>query len=300
MSTPDLLVRAIAKGDDLRIVAAVTTEAVREAVRRHELSGAASAVIGRAITSGLLLATMTKGEERVTLQWVGDGPLRSVTSDANAAGEVRAYVARPDAEAEAERGPGRPRLGESLGKHGVLTVVRDLGMRELYQGQVSLVSGEVDEDVERYLRDSEQVPSALSCEVVLDAGGAVRRAGGILVQALPGGTSDAVTRANQRFQEGALYALLTGDEIGARALAERLSPSHPIEFLADRAVRFQCRCSAERIRSALRMLTRRDLDEMIEEAQPATVTCNFCNTTHIVELEELARIRDQLPTSASN
>jgi molecular chaperone Hsp33 len=298
-SVPDVLVRAIAPADDLRIVAAVTTAAVREAVERHALGGTAASVIGRAITSGLLLATMTKGEERVTLQLAGDGPLRSVTSDANAVGDVRAYVARPDATL-APLPPGRPRVGNAIGRTGVLTVVRDLGMRELYQGRVSLLSGEVDEDVERYLRESEQVPSALSCEVLLDENGDVLRAAGILVQALPGGQSDVVARADRAFREGALWAILERGEVEARELAEQLSPSHPIEFLADRPLRFRCTCSAERIFNTLRMLSHQDLDEMIGEGKPATVTCNFCNATHSVALEELRRIREQLPARSRN
>ena len=295
----DVLVRAIARADDLRIVAAVTTDVVREAARRHALRGTAAQVIGRAITSGLLLATMTKGEERVTLQLAGDGPLRSVTADANAAGEVRAYVARPDAELPPPEPAPHPRLGTAIGKQGLLTVVRDLGMRELYQGQVPLVSGEVDEDVEHYLRHSEQVPSALSCEVVLDHDGGVVRAAGVLVQALPGAQSDVVERADANFQHGALYMLLDRD-VDARQLVEALSPSKPIEFLADRPLRFRCTCSAERISNTLRMLSRRDLDEMIAEGQPASVTCNFCNTRHTVGLDELAKIRDGLPAPASN
>jgi molecular chaperone Hsp33 len=296
-ATPDVLVRAIAPDDDLRIIAAITTEAVREAVQRHGLKGAPAMVIGRAITSGVLLATMTKGDERVTLQLAGDGPLRSVTSDARADGDVRACVARPEVQLPAPAG--RPRLGEVVGKNGILTVVRDLGLRELYQGQVSLLSGEIDEDVERYLRESEQVPSALSCEVVLE-GDTVVRAAGILVQALPGGQSDVVARADASFRAGALWELLERGEVGAREIADQLSPSHPIEFLADRPVRFQCTCSAERIYYTLRLLTHRDLDEMIDEGKPATVTCNFCNTTHSVSIDELRRIRDELPARTNN
>ena len=297
---PDVLVRAIAKSDELRIITAVTTEIVREAARRHELRGSAAAAIGRAITSGLLLATMTKGDERVTLQLVGDGPLRGVTADANAAGAVRAYVSRPDAELPPADPHTRPRLGPVLGKTGILTVVRDLGMRELYQGQVELVSGEIDEDVARYLRDSEQVPSALSCEVVLDADGGVLRSAGILVQALPGGLSEVVSGAEARLRDGALFDLLATGDMSARELAEQLSPSHPIEFFADRSIRFQCRCSAERIRSSLQLLSRVDLDEMIADDEPASVTCNFCNTTHTVPVDELREIRDALPASPKN
>ena len=237
----DLLVRAIAPTDELRIIAAVTTEVVRDAARRHQTSPPASAAIGRALTSGLLLATMTKGIERVTVQLVGDGPIGSVTVDANAAGDVRGFVRHPQARSDTRRI--RAFLGDALGRDGVVNVTRDLGLRELYQGQVALTTGEIDEDVEAYLRISEQVPSALGCEVILDEEGQVVRAGGVLVQALPGGEPEAVREVQHLLRTGALYDLLVAGEVSAHELCERFSPSQPIEFLDDRAVRFQCRCS---------------------------------------------------------
>ncbi|MEO6950318.1 MAG: Hsp33 family molecular chaperone HslO [Polyangia bacterium] len=291
----DLLVRAIAPTDELRIAAAITTEVVREAQRRHQLTPAATVAMGRALTSGLLLATMTKGEERVTLQVVGDGPLGNIVADANAHGDVRGYVKNPRVEGTLGT---RPQLEPLVGRHGILNVTRDLGMRDLYQGQVELVTGEIDEDVEAYLRVSEQVPSALSCEVLLDGDGNVVRAGGILVQALPGGQADAITRAQHRLRTGALHVLLMGGDVSARDIAAGLSPSHPVEVLGeDRPVRFQCQCSDERIRATLQLLSASDLDEMIAEGKPAEVTCNFCNQHYEVPVTELGELRSAMKTS---
>ncbi len=287
----DLLVRAIARGADLRVISAVTTHLVREASRRHSLSGPASVAMGRAMTSGVLLATMAKGEERVTLQLVGDGPIGGVTADASADGGVRGYVRNPQATAPLGPPNRSPRLQALVGRNGVLNVVRDLGLRELYQGQVELTSGEVDEDVEGYLRRSEQVASALACDVVLDSKGEVARAAGILVQALPGGDGSIVGRAVASLRAGALYELLASGTPTAHEIATKLSPVQPIEFLADRPLRFQCRCSAERVRNTLRMLPPTDLDEMIAEGKPASVTCNFCNDTTSIDLDELREIR---------
>jgi molecular chaperone Hsp33 len=289
---PDLLVRAIAPAEDLRIVAALTTDVVKEAARRHGLVGPTSVAIGRALTSGLLLATMTKGDERVTLQLAGDGPLGGVVADANSAGEARAYVRHPDLKAPAAVGK-RPLIGTLLGS-GVLNVVRDLGLRELYQGQVELASGEIDEDVEQYLKTSEQVVSAIACDVVLADDGAVVRAGGVLVQALPGAHSDVVRDAATRLRQGALFELLADGDPGARELAAQLSPVHPIEFLADRPVRFQCRCSRERIVDTMRLLSTKELDEMIAEDKAAEVTCNFCSARYAVSVDELRSIRDEV------
>jgi molecular chaperone Hsp33 len=297
MSSHDHLVRAIARESDLRIVAAVTTDLVTEGARRHQLSPAATCAVGRALTSGLLLATMTKGGERVTVQLVGDGPIGSITIDATD-GNVRGYALHPDA------GPagatGRIAVVETLGKRGVVNVVRDLGLRELYQGQIPLVTGEVDEDVEAYLRTSEQVPSALGCEVVFDRNGQVQAAGGILVQALPGGDPDAVREMQHTLRTGGLYDLLACGERSARALAERLYPQ-PIETIGEeRRVRFQCRCSKERIRETFHLFTTVDLDEMIAEGKPSEVTCNFCNTRYQLSVEDLENIREDKAPRESN
>ncbi len=292
MNGSDRLVRAIDRTTNIRVAIALTTDVVAEAVRRHHLSPAATCAVGRALTSGLLLATLTKGEERVTLQLTGDGALGAVTVDAMGNGDVRGYALRPDA------GPreliGRPRVAETMGRQGVLNVLRDLGLKELYQGQISLVTGEIDEDGEAYLRISEQVPSALGCEVLLD-GGRVVAAAGVLMQALPGGEADLVRKAQQLLRTGCLYDLLVAGERSPLALAQRIYSSGTLEVVGDdRPVRFQCRCTADRIAQMLQLLGTVDLDEMIAEDKPAEVVCNYCNTRYQIGRAELERIRDQV------
>jgi molecular chaperone Hsp33 len=292
MSASDHLVRAISREAHIRVVAALTTNLVAEATRRHQLSPAATCAVGRALTSSLLLATLTKGEERVTVQILGDGPLGSVTADATGRGDVRGYALHP--ETVASLPAGRPMIADIVGRRGVINVVRDLGLKELYQGQTSLVTGEIDEDVEAYLRTSEQVPSALGCEVVLDEAGVLMAAGGVLVQALPGGDTAAVREAQHALRTGRLHHLLASGEHSAQALAEALYSFGPIEVVGEeRAVRFHCRCSPERIADTLRLLGTIDLDEMIAEDKPAEVVCNFCNTRYHLGRTELERIRAQ-------
>jgi molecular chaperone Hsp33 len=295
----DHLIRAIAHEAHIRVVCTVTTDLCIDGARRHKLSPAAGCALGRALTSGLLLATLTKGNERVTVQWAGDGPIGSVTVDANGAGEVRGYALNPGA------GPphpsGRIRVAETLGQRGVVNVVRDLGLKELYQGQVSLTTGEIDEDLEAYLRASEQVPSALGCEVVLADDGTIAAAGGLLVQALPGGDTDTVREVQHALRTGVLYEALVAGERSARALAERVTVLGALEVMGDeRTVRFQCKCSAARIAETLALLGTVDLDEMIAENKPAEVTCNFCNTLYRIERDELQLIRDRLAPRQSN
>src|SRR5258708_1545894 len=161
------ILRGTVGGGAARVVAVTTTGVAREAIRRHEATGAAAVALARGVTAGLLLATLTKDEERVTLQLLGDGPLGGLTVDATATGTARAYVKNVAV------GPAlpvdRPRLAPALGRMGVVNVIRDLGLRETFRGQTAFTSGEIDDDCEHYLTTSEQIESALRCETVLAA-----------------------------------------------------------------------------------------------------------------------------------
>lgn len=288
MEPVDHLVRAIDRERHVRVCAAVTTALVADAARRHELSGAAARAVGRALTSGALLATLTKGEERVTVQLIGDGPIGSITVDANGAGDVRGYALH--ANAGADFAPDR-HVGDVVGRRGVVNVLRDLGLKELYQGQIALVSGEVDEDLEGYLRVSEQVPSALGCEVLVE-GGRVIGAAGVLVQAMPGGDADIVREVQHAFRTDRIGQLLRQGVRSARTFAEQVWTVGPLEFMdGERTVRFHCKCSPERIGEMLALLGTVDLDEMIAEDKPAEVVCNYCNTRYQIGRSELERIR---------
>ncbi len=289
MDSVDHLVRAIDRERHVRVCAAITTALVAEGARRHEASPAAGRALGRALTSGLLLATLTKGEERVTVQLLGDGPVGSITVDANGAGDVRGYAlhAQAGADFSADRS-----IGDLVGRRGVVNVLRDLGLKELYQGQTPLVTGEVDEDIEAYLRNSEQVPSALGCDVLLDGAGRVAAAAGVLVQAMPGGEPDIVREVQHALRTGLVIDLLRQGVRSAKTVAERVWKLGPLEFMdGERGMRFHCRCSPERIGGMLALLGTVDLDEMIAEDKPAEVVCNYCNTRYRVGRHELEQIR---------
>lgn len=292
---PDLLVRAIDASAGVRVIAAITTDLVREAAGRHQASGLGACALGRGLTSGLLLATLTKGAERVTLQIRSGGPLGGMTIDAivdsTGTGDVRGYVSAPGA--TARPCVGRGRLAEAIGRDGILNVLRDVGQAERYQGQVPLLTGEIDEDVEHYLRVSEQVPSALGCDVFLGDGQSVDAAGGVLVQALPGATSDEVWEAQHAVRTGSVHRYLAAGGRDAGALAERVY-GKPLELLGQQPLRFHCRCTSERVHQVLRLLTVVDIDEMIANPGFAEVTCNYCSTRYVADKDELERVRADL------
>lgn len=272
------------------MVAALTTDTCREAAARHETSPAAGVALARATSAALLLATLTKGDERVTLQVIGDGPLRGITTTASDAGDARGFVSAPHA--GGPLGPGRARLQPLVGR-GLVNVLRDLGLKERYQGQTELVSGEIDEDVEHYLTGSEQVLSALGADAVVGGDGSLRAAGGVLVQCLPGGDVTAVDDARRRLRQGSVHAALSSGADSAADLAAR-ALGVDFEVLDLRPVRFHCPCTRERVLAALALCGVDELRDMQERDGGAEISCNFCNTRYRLDAGDLSNLLHSL------
>lgn len=297
---PDQLLRALVHPHRLRIVAIISTDAARSAAVRHQASPAAACAVGRGLTGGLLLACLSASSERVTLQIFGSGPLRGVHVDTYDDGLVRAYPMAPQAGSDSGRVMARrQRLCDFLGRQGVVHVVRDIGVRDRYQSQVNFVTGEIDEDLESFLRDSEQVPSALGCEVILDEDGQVLAAGGVLMQRMPDSpeSAEAVLReAQHALRSGELYDLLTSGTATPESLVRLVAGSgpHELELLDTRPVEFRCRCDLRRIEAMVSGLPLPDLDAMITEGK-AEISCNFCAEVYTLSVEKLLAIRAEHP-----
>jgi molecular chaperone Hsp33 len=284
----DEIVRAVIDGRPVRIVAVTSTAVAREAARRHGAGPAASLALARGLTAGLLLATLTKDDERVTLQVLGDGPLGGLNVDATAAGTARAYVKNPEVPLVLAPGT-RASLAAAVGRTGLVSVIRDVGLGEAFSGRTSIATGEIDEDVERYLEASEQIVSALACDAVLAADGTIAFAAGILIQALPG--SDGAVRvaaARGLVADGELLrALGAGPRDGAAVIADVLGDRlGQVRILDRRAVRFDCPCSRARAGASLALLGEPELGAMILDEGRAEVICNFCRARY--EFDEAA------------
>jgi molecular chaperone Hsp33 len=291
------------EGGTARVVAVTSTGVAREAARRHGATGAAAVALGRGLTAGLLLATLTKDDERVTLQVMGDGPLGSLTVDASAAGTARAYVKNPRLSHPAPAAGQRLELAAAVGRSGLISVVRDLGLRDTFGGQTPIVSGEVDQDVENYLNTSEQIDSALACDALVDDAGNVVAAAGILVQALPGSAArDQLQAARTHFRAGGLTAPAAEsapdgnvDGLIAQVLAPTLGH---VQLLEVRGVRFYCSCSRDRAGGSLALLGQAELGQLILDDGRAEVTCNFCRERYEFTEAELETIRRELNKTA--
>ena len=293
----DQLVRVSTGG--LLVVSAVTTEALRESVRRHAVCGEAAVALGRALSSAALLAEVDVGVVRVTLELGGAGPLGVLRADAKRTGELCASVARvvPFVMASPSASAGRTSLAAALGANGALRVEReiDAGARTIAHG--SLVTGEVDEDLAAWLNTLDSSRWALGCDVLLDADGAPMRSAGLLVVA-GDHAGDEVARVAQALQGGALWRALLAGEARASSLPFAkglLAPTSRSVAGEARALRFHCDCSSERARGALEFLRADELAAMLDELGSAEVVCHRCSLKHSVARSELEALR--LPAS---
>jgi molecular chaperone Hsp33 len=279
-------------------MAAVTTNLVAEAARRHQTSPTVTAALGRTLTGTLLLGSSLKEFDRLTVQIKGDGPIGGITAEANARGQVRGYVRNPDAHVALNDQTGKFDVRNIVG-NGMFYVTResgfDLGLhRDPYRGSVPIISGEIAEDFAYYLTKSEQIPSAVMLGVLLRANAEgdafVAAAGGLMIQIMPGADEKTVASIESSVSRTPQTTKMIGE--GARPVDLLRTALGPIEFeiLDELPVSFACPCSYERAVSLISSIDRRELEAMLREDRGAIMTCHFCNESYRMDEAELAGI----------
>jgi molecular chaperone Hsp33 len=281
----DRLARTLGLGGTVRGFAAVTTDLVEEARRRHGTLPTATAALGRALTSALLLGAMLKDGERVSLEFSGDGPLGGILVDATPAGVARGYVSRPATHLPPRAG--KLDVGGALGA-GLLCVMRVPEAGGVpYRSIVPLVSGEIGHDVAHYLASSEQTPSAVGVGVFVEPDGRVAASGGYLIQAMPGAPAGTVERIEGNVAAARPPSDLVREGLAARAILAQLLAGCPTGAVEERPVRFECRCSRSRVEAAIVAMGRAELTDLLAGERRADVVCEFCGARYGVEETEL-------------
>ena len=285
----DYIIRATAANDQIRAFAAVTTEMVETAREHHNTSPVATAALGRLLTAGAMMGSMMKGEKDVlTLQIKAGGPLQGITVTADSQGNVKGYVGNPDVCIPANS-KGQLDVAGAVGP-GFLTVIKDMGLKEPYSGQVMLQTCEIAEDLTYYFATSEQVPSAVGLGVLMNKNNTVRQAGGFIVQLMPFAEEDVISKLEQNVQKINSVTNLLEEGHTPESLLEKVLEGFDVQINEKMDTRFHCNCSKERVEKALISIGRKELNEMIQEGQPIEMNCHFCNTNYNFTVEELKEI----------
>jgi molecular chaperone Hsp33 len=288
----DYLVKALAFNGQVRAYAVRTTEIVSEAQRRHDTWRTASAALGRAVTAGVMLGAMLKGEDKLTIKIEGDGPLGNILVDSNAKGQVRGYVTNPHVDFEANE-YGKLDVKRAVGTSGMLTVVKDLGLRDFFSGQVPLVSGELGEDFTYYLVSSEQIPSSVGVGVLVNPDDTILAAGGFIFQLMPGTQDETITKIEERLKTIAPISKLIQQGLSPEEILGELFGEDEIKVLEKMPVHFECTCSKERFGDAIISLGSAEIEDMIEQDGMAEAHCHFCNEKYHFSKAELEILKQE-------
>ena len=275
----DKIIRATAADGMIKMAVITARGTVQRARDIHHTSPTASAALGRTLCAASLLGQAMKEERAsLTIRINGGGPIGSVVAVSDCAGNVRGYVDNPACELP-PRADGKLNVGGAVGRDGMLTVSRDLGLREPYIGSVALVSGEIAEDLTAYLLESEQVPSACALGVLVDTDRTIRAAGGFIVQLMPGADEELIGRLEDNiFLMDQLTTVL--DEDGAETLFAQVLKGFDWHRVGEYPVEYRCYCSRERVEQALTVIDPRELREIIGEGKEISVACQFCDRTY--------------------
>jgi len=280
----DVLTLGLAEG--VRIYVACTTKLTQEVCRRHGCSHVAAAALGRAMCGALLLSATMKDGERVALRFKGDGPIGEVVADAQE-NLVRGYVGEPDIYLPL-KADGHLDVGGAIGR-GTLTVTRYYKNAAPFTGYTELVSGEVAEDITKYLYTSEQTPSAVGLGVLVNPSGVVRQAGGYFIQALPDCPEAVLDKLDANIRKAGFVTRLLEKGLTTEDMIKELGEGLDVKILETREVGFKCRCSRERIKEMLKTLSRYDLDELAND-ETTEVVCPFCNERYQFARDEIKRL----------
>ena len=288
----DYLLRTLAKEAGVRILICITTDLAKEAATRHEATPISAAALAQGLTGAALLGALLKDEQRIAIKFEANGPLKKIAVESDSMGQLRGYIANPDLNAPPSKHGYN--IGVAMGTVGVLTVIKDLRLKELVKSSVPMGGGQIDEELTYYLNQSEQIPSFIEIGVVSNEDGSIQTAGGLLLQAIPPYDVDIINQIQNRIQELPPLADLFREGRTPESLIELLYGQLEYNVLEKRGLSFQCQCSWERSEKALILMGRAGIEDLLKYEGQAVVDCHFCHKRYIFEREDLEDILAEL------
>lgn len=285
----DYIVRATAANNQIRAFAATTRELVETARAAHNTSPVATAALGRLLTAGAIMGTMMKNDSDIlTIQIKCNGPIQGLTVTADVKGNVKGYVENPNVMLPPSK-KGKLDVAAALDL-GVLSVIKDMGLKEPYVGQTILTTSEIAEDLTYYFATSEQVPSSVGLGVLMEKDNTVKQAGGFIVQVMPFVEDAVVDKLEANIAKIDSVTSMLDQGYTPEKILETVLEGMDVEFTDTMSTEFTCNCSKERVEKALISIGRKDIQEMINDGKEIEMHCHFCNTSYSFSVEELKDI----------
>lgn len=285
----DYIVRATAADGQVRAFAVTSRDMVETARARHNTSPVVTAALGRLLTAGAMMGVMMKGEkDLLTLQIRCSGPIKGLMVTADSKGHVKGFADVPQVILPPNK-KGKLDVGGALDL-GVLSVIKDLGMKEPYVGQTELKTGEIGDDLTWYFANSEQTPSSVGLGVLMEKNNTVKQAGGFILQLMPFASEEVITGLEKRLTDMQSVTDYLDRGFTPEQLLQELLGEFGMEILEYMDASFSCNCSKERVEKAIVSIGRKELNDMIREGKPIEVKCHFCNTPYEFTVEDLKNI----------
>ena len=287
----DYIVRATAAGETVRAFAIRSTDLTAEARELHHTFPVVTAALGRLLSAGAMMGSMMKGEnDKLTIQMKGDGPIGQMTVTVDSHGNVKGFPADPSVDIPLKRA-GKLDVGAAVGR-GTLTVSMDLGLKEPYNGQVEIQTGEIGDDLAYYYTVSEQTPSAVGLGVMVDRDSSVKHAGGFIIQIMPDAAEETISALEAKIAEAGPVTEMMEEGMSPEDILAYYLGDLDLKITEKLPVRYYCGCSKEKVAGVLATISTDDLEEMINDGEEIEVKCYFCNSAYKFSTDELKEIAD--------
>lgn len=288
------VVRCISNDGTLCVMATDTTDIVAKAHEIHKTSNVASAALGRLLTGASMMGSMLKGEkDSITLRLNGGGDLGVVIAVSDSLGNVRGYVANSNVNLPLNE-KGKLDVAKAVGTSGSLTVIKDLGLKEPYVGQIPIVSGEIAEDITSYYATSEQIPTVCALGVLVDSrDGSIIKAGGFMIQLLPTAMDDTIDLVEKCIQNIKPVTTMLVEGLSPEDICKNVLSEFDLEVLDESNTDYKCNCSKERVKTALVSLGKKELNELAEDSE-TEICCHFCSKKYVYTSDEIRSLLNEI------